>query len=38
MQYSSVDDLIKRDAAVLQEGPLAIVLVEDDVEVDTTLR
>lgn len=38
MHYSGLDDLIKRNGTALQEGPVAIVLVEDDVEVDTTLR
>lgn len=38
MQHSSLKDLIKSDPAALATGPIAIVMVEDDVEVDTTLR
>ena len=38
MQFSDLEHLIKDGAAALAEGPIAIILVEDDVEVDTTLR
>lgn len=43
MHYNSLDALIiegKTDAGakILSKGPIAIILVEDDVEVDTTLR
>ncbi|MGJ8627631.1 MAG: hypothetical protein ACSHXB_11795 [Sulfitobacter sp.] len=38
MQYSNLDMMIKDSAAALSKGPIAIILVEDDVEVDTTIR
>ncbi|MBB3993362.1 hypothetical protein GGR95_000990 [Sulfitobacter undariae] len=38
MQYTSLDQFIKSQRTALTKGPIAIVLVEDDVEVDTTLR
>lgn len=38
MQYHDLKDLIRRNPAALSAGPIAIVMVEDDVEVDTTLR
>lgn len=38
MRYSSLDQFITAHRSALAQGPLAIVLVEDDVEVDTTLR
>ena len=38
MQYSNLDMMIKESAAALSKGPIAIILVEDDVEVDTTIR
>ena len=38
MQYNSLDTFIKDGAAALAKGPIAVILVEDDVEVDTTLR
>lgn len=38
MHYSSLDTLIKEGGDVLAKGPIAIVMVEDDVEIDTTLR
>ena len=38
MQYQNVDQLIKEASARMAKGPLAMVFVEDDVEVDTTLR
>ena len=38
MHYESLNEFLKSGAAVLARGPIAIVLVEDDVEVATTLR
>jgi hypothetical protein len=38
MRYSSIPDFLNVGKAVLAKGPVAMVLVEDDVEVDTTLR
>jgi hypothetical protein len=38
MQYNSLNTMIKNEAAALQKGPVAMIMVEDDVEVDTTLR
>lgn len=38
MQYSNLDMMIKESGAALSKGPIAIILVEDDVEVDTTIR
>ncbi len=38
MHHHSLEDLIARTRGRLAEGPVAIVMVEDDVEVDTTLR
>ena len=38
MQYSSLSQFITDQKTALALGPIAIVLVEDDVEVDTTLR
>ncbi|MBD3664210.1 hypothetical protein [Sulfitobacter aestuariivivens] len=38
MHFNSLDHLIKEQREALFKGPVAIVLVEDDVEVDTTLR
>ncbi len=38
MQYDSLDNFLKEGAAALAKGPIAIVLVEDDVEIATTLR
>ncbi len=38
MRYPSLDHFIAAQRAALAKGPIAIVLVEDDVEVDTTLR
>ena len=38
MRYPTLDAMIKDRGPALSEGPLAIVMVEDDVEVDTTLR
>ncbi|MFD2740858.1 hypothetical protein ACFSUD_14840 [Sulfitobacter aestuarii] len=38
MQFSNLNHLIRGAGARLAAGPLAIVFVEDDVEIDTTLR
>ena len=38
MRYTSLKDFVTKQKAALAKGPIAIVLVEDDVEVDTTLR
>lgn len=38
MRYTSLDHFVTAQKAALATGPIAIVLVEDDVEVDTTLR
>ncbi|KIN70890.1 Glyco tranf 2 4 domain containing protein [Sulfitobacter noctilucae] len=38
MQYASLSDMIAAERATLAKGPIAIVMVEDDVEIDTTLR
>ena len=38
MQYDSLATMIKSTAAVPPQGPVALILVEDDVEVATTLR
>jgi hypothetical protein len=38
MHYSGLNDLVRNNRAVLSKGPLAIIMIEDDVEVDTTLR
>ncbi|MEO9575479.1 MAG: hypothetical protein ABJ263_08385 [Tateyamaria sp.] len=38
MHYDSLSTMIKSTAAVPPQGPVALVLVEDDVEVGTTLR
>lgn len=38
MRYASLDQFVTTQKAALATGPIAIVLVEDDVEVDTTLR
>ncbi|WP_371061462.1 hypothetical protein [Rhodosalinus sp. 5P4] len=38
MYYRGLDDFLTRGRAALAEGPVAIVMVEDDAEVDTTLR
>jgi len=38
MHYTSLDALIKTAGQALTTGPVAIVMVEDEVEVDTTLR
>ena len=38
MHHHSLDELIKDAPDALAKGPVAVVMVEDDVEVDTTLR
>ena len=38
MQYPSLNQMIKAEAKALAKGPVAIVMIEDNVEVDTTLR
>ncbi len=38
MHYTSMSDFLKTGADALAKGPVAVVLVEDDVEVATTLR
>jgi hypothetical protein len=38
VQYSDVQDFLGRAAAVLRRGPVALILAEDAVEVDSTLR
>jgi len=38
MRYSSLDRFVTAQRAALAKGPIAMVLVEDDVEVDSTLR
>lgn len=38
MRHTSLESFIAQNAGALSMGPIAIVIVEDDVEVDTTLR
>lgn len=38
MHYTSLPQMIAAERAALANGPIAVVMVEDDVEVDTTLR
>ena len=38
MQYKDLETFLKDGAAALAKGPVAIILVEDDVEIATTLR
>ncbi|MEE2944150.1 MAG: hypothetical protein VX444_03150 [Pseudomonadota bacterium] len=38
MRFSSFDELIAKDKALISKGPLALIFVEDEVEIDTTLR
>ncbi|WP_299201984.1 hypothetical protein [uncultured Tateyamaria sp.] len=38
MQFDSLSNFIRDKDAVPQKGPIAVVVVEDDIEVDTTLR
>ncbi len=37
-RYSSLDDLLKSNSKTFAKGPNALIFVEDQVEVDTTLR
>ena len=38
MQYTGLKDFLSRGKAALAKGPVALVFVEDDVEIDTSLR
>lgn len=38
MQYSSINDFLSKGAAALAKGPIAMVFVEDEVEIATTIR
>ncbi len=38
MQYKTLKDLIRSAPPALREGPVAVIMVEDEVELDTTLR
>jgi len=38
MNYKNTGDFLKRGKAALAKGPIALVFVEDEVEIDTTLR
>ena len=38
IQYKDLETFLKDGAAALAKGPVAIILVEDDVEIATTLR
>ncbi|WP_196223540.1 hypothetical protein [Roseibium sp. RKSG952] len=38
MQYESLDHFLKTGQSALAKGPIALVFVEDDVELDNTLR
>ncbi len=38
MRYASIDHFLKDGAAELAKGPIAVVMAEDDVEVETTLQ
>ena len=38
MQYDSIDSFVNKSAAVLAKGPIGVILVEDPVEVDSTIR
>ena len=38
MRYTDLDDFLKRGSAALAKGPLSIVMAEDEVEIDSTLR
>jgi hypothetical protein len=38
MQYSSLDEFLKQDSEALAKGPVALIFMEDEVELDTTLR
>jgi|SRR6056297_1341464 len=38
MQYSDLDDFLATGSAALAKGPIAMIFVEDETEVDSTLR
>ena len=38
MQYRSLDHFISDSKAVLSKGPIALIMVEDAIEIETTLR
>ncbi len=38
MTYSSLDEMMQRKPAATAKGPIALIFVEDDVEIGTTLR
>ena len=38
MMYTSLDDFLKQSKALLAKGPVALIFVEDDIEIATTLR
>jgi len=38
MRFKGLDDLKKRGAAALAKGPIALILIEDRAEIETTLR
>lgn len=38
MMYTSLDDFLKQGKALLVKGPVALIFIEDDVEIATTLR
>ncbi|MGJ8546512.1 MAG: glycosyltransferase family 2 protein [Sulfitobacter sp.] len=38
MHHSTLDEFLNSHGNLLKKGPIAVILVEDDVEVDTTLR
>jgi hypothetical protein len=38
VQYPSLSDFIAKGAAILAKGPIALIMAEDPVEVDTTIR
>ncbi|WP_380056924.1 hypothetical protein ACFE33_03430 [Falsihalocynthiibacter sp. SS001] len=38
MRYSNLQDFLQNGAAILASDPIAILLIEDDVEVDSTIR
>ncbi|WIY27438.1 hypothetical protein [Parasedimentitalea psychrophila] len=38
MMYTSLDDFLKQGKTLLAKGPVALIFIEDDVEIATTLR
>jgi hypothetical protein len=38
MKYASLDEFLKQEKKALAKGPVAMIFVEDDVELDTTAR